>query len=227
MSCRWDLSPGSPCISTIRSHVCYHRVWESIPVWCVVASALVTVLMMWRSWNRTMPPVALRSEAGRFSLSTPVMVILGSLGCSTITTASVSGMVIHVSSPKHLEKTQRWSIREGGMAMTERDVAKAVDPDGRWFGFYSVTQQLSLDITWPHWFVTRHSNKEQGFEGLNASRVWTAVRSSSHVKVHVIIVMFLICKLKYVKVLIIALLTSLSFQNYYTLVYFFPSNKTS
>ena len=54
-----------------------------------------------------MPPDDLKSEAGRLSLSTPVMVILGSLGCSTITTASMSGMVIQVSSPKHLEKAQR------------------------------------------------------------------------------------------------------------------------
>jgi len=59
--------------------------------------------MMWRSWNKAMPPDDPKLEAGQLSLSTPVMVILGSLGCSTITTASMLGMVIQVSSPKHLE----------------------------------------------------------------------------------------------------------------------------
>lgn len=41
------------------------NVYDSlIPVWCVVASARVTVLMMWRSWNRDTPSGVLRSEAG-------------------------------------------------------------------------------------------------------------------------------------------------------------------
>ena len=63
----------------------------------------VTVLAMWRSWNRSRPEEPLRSTAGRLSCSTPAMVMRGSLGCSTITTASMSGMLRQVSSPKHLE----------------------------------------------------------------------------------------------------------------------------
>lgn len=68
-------------------------------------SALVTVLTMWRSWNRAIPSGAPKSDSGRMRRSAPLMVILGSLGCSTITTASMSGMLMHVSSPKHLQKT--------------------------------------------------------------------------------------------------------------------------
>lgn len=102
----------------------------------------MTVLMMWRSWNRTRPPVALRSEAGRFSLSTPVMVILGSLGCNTITTASMSGMVIQVSSPKHLEQTYRREVmkaRRVGSGLTDRDVNEPADPAGHGLVFRCTT----------------------------------------------------------------------------------------
>ena len=77
---------------------------QSIPVCCAAASALVTVLMTWRSWNRATPSGSWRSDVGRFSLSRPVMVIRGSEGCSTITTASMSRMLMQVSSPKHLER---------------------------------------------------------------------------------------------------------------------------
>lgn len=105
----------------IKSFTAYSQLlWVSVkvlPVWWGVVSALVTVLIMWRSWNRAMPPAALKSEADWLSLSTPLMVILGSLGCSTITTASMLGIVIHVSSPKHLDQTKgnkevRWRRKE-------------------------------------------------------------------------------------------------------------------
>lgn len=99
------------CPWSIVFHTCHTGI-SVLPVWCAAVSALVTVLMMWRSWNRTIPPDALKSEAGWLSLSTPLIVILGSLGWSTITTASISGMVIHVSSPKHLDAERQKSERD-------------------------------------------------------------------------------------------------------------------
>lgn len=128
------------CIPRVLQQL--HSEGVTIPVRCVVVSALVTVLTMWRSWNRTMPPAALRSEAGRVSLSTPLMVILGSLGCSTITTASMSGMVIHVSSPKHLEKMQRCEgLGRAGAGMIQHLV-------------------FLCSSTARYQFVTHHSNEE-------------------------------------------------------------------
>lgn len=46
---------------------------------------------------------------------------------------------------------------------------------------FSVPQQLSLDITWPHWFVTRHSNKEQPQE----SGLLLDLAQQSQIKGHV------------------------------------------
>lgn len=79
-------------------------------------SALVTVLTMWRSWNSTIPSGAPKSDSGRMRRSAPLMVILGSLGCSTITTASMSGMLMHVSSPKHLQKTSASNQNNAGVS---------------------------------------------------------------------------------------------------------------
>lgn len=70
-----------------------------------VPSLLVTVLMMWISLNSATPRRARSSAAGIVTHSVPVMLICGSLGTSTITTAFMSGMEMHKSSPKHLHHT--------------------------------------------------------------------------------------------------------------------------
>lgn len=72
-----------------------------------IPSPLVTVLMMWISLNSATPRGARSSAAGIVMCSEPVMLIWGSLGTRTITTAFMSGMEIQESSPKHLHHTDR------------------------------------------------------------------------------------------------------------------------
>lgn len=69
-------------------------------------SPFITVLVMWSSLKGATPSGARRSPAGLTSRFEPVMVILGSLGCRTITTAFMSGTERHESSPKHLTHTE-------------------------------------------------------------------------------------------------------------------------
>lgn len=62
---------------------------------------------------------------------------------------------------------------------------------------FSGPQQLSLNITWPHWFVTCHSNKEERFEGLNESNVskQSQIKGlNSELTSHVIVMFEVICK---------------------------------
>lgn len=76
-------------------------------------SPFITLLVMCSSLKGATPSGARRSAAGLSSRVEPVMVILGSLGCRTITTAFMSGMERQESSPKHLRHT-------GGPALTHR-----------------------------------------------------------------------------------------------------------
>ena len=70
-------------------------------------SPLTTVLVMRRSLKGATPSGPCMSEAGLTSRLEPLMVIRGSLGGSTITTALMSGMDRHESSPKHLGERGR------------------------------------------------------------------------------------------------------------------------
>lgn len=96
--------------------------WDYVNIWAVkvshlspmlrVASVLVTVLMMCMSLKRATPTGARSWATGQTSHFTPAMVIRGSLGGITITIALMSGMEMHVSSPKHLQVAKRRGGRQ-------------------------------------------------------------------------------------------------------------------
>lgn len=74
------------------------------------ASPLRTVLVIRSSLKGATPSGLRRSLAGLTCCFDPVMVILGSLGAKTMTTALMSGTERHVSSPKHLTHNRRMSL---------------------------------------------------------------------------------------------------------------------
>lgn len=76
-------------------------------------SPFITVLVMRRSLKGATPIGLRKSLAGLMNRLDPIMVILGSLGGSTVTTALTSGMDRHVSSPKHLTHTNTEGRRRG------------------------------------------------------------------------------------------------------------------
>ena len=84
-------------------------------------SPLTTVLVMRRSLKGATPSGPCMSEAGLTSRLEPLMVIRGSLGGSTITTALMSGMDRHESSPKHLGREGGRGRKESGRGESERD----------------------------------------------------------------------------------------------------------
>lgn len=85
-------------------------------------SPFITVLVMCSSLKGATPSGARRSPAGLTSRLDPVMVIFGSLGGRTITTALMSGMKRQESSPKHLVKEEEAEIkrREGTSLLGRR-----------------------------------------------------------------------------------------------------------
>lgn len=90
---------GIICCAYTQRLACHQNALHSRPP---RPSPFITVLVMWSSLKGATPTGPRRSPAGLTSRLDPVMVIFGSLGGSTITTALMSGMEIQVSSPKHL-----------------------------------------------------------------------------------------------------------------------------
>lgn len=111
LSCQWPTRDRTESVACGSAGVYLHR--EQL-IYGVTASEMhlhlpspfITVLVMCSSLKGATPSGARRSPAGLTSRFEPVMVILGSLGCRTITTAFMSGMERQESSPKHLTHTE-------------------------------------------------------------------------------------------------------------------------
>lgn len=111
-------------------------------------SPFITVLVMCSSLKGATPIGARRSAAGLTSRFEPVMVILGSPGGRTITTAFMSGMERHDSSPKHLTHTE-------GPTLTRQSSSDWTWPPGNPGGHETINNLLLR-----HQSPTRRQTKE-------------------------------------------------------------------
>lgn len=97
---------GSAGVYLHREQLIYGVTASEMHLHPLKPSPFITVLVMCSSLKGATPSGARRSPAGLTSRFEPVMVILGSLGCRTITNAFMSGMERQESSPKHLTHTE-------------------------------------------------------------------------------------------------------------------------
>lgn len=103
------LNEGATCLLSLALQ------WHpAMPIPVASMSPGITVLVMCRSGNSGRPAGPCRSFTGPIRRAVPLMVIRGSAGGSTISTASTSGMETQVSSPKHLKgRRAAWGSRDG------------------------------------------------------------------------------------------------------------------